>query len=100
MKCVDTAIIPSPTCADTGSGVITSTVAVGTVPLAATLTNVATGTTLQCFAIANNGVTPGDVCSTASNSVTVTGPPTAPTIGTPVSTSTGALTVPFTASTE
>ena len=100
VKCVNVAVFPSPTCADTGAGVLTTTVSTSASPLVGTVTGAATTSSWKCFAIANNGVAPGDVCSAASNLVTASGPPTAPTISTPVSTAVGALTVPFTASTK
>lgn len=99
LKCVNLFLVPSPTCASTGSGVLTTTVAYNASPLQGTVTGFPSNVNVTCFAIANNGVG-GDICSAASNVVATQGVPSAPAVGTPVSSGTELLTVPFTAPTN
>lgn len=49
-------------------------------PLQGTVSGIPTGHQSVCFVIANNLHPPGDICSAASNVVTVNGPPSAPVI--------------------
>jgi hypothetical protein len=97
VKCVSTSVA-SPSCASTGSGVYTTSVPLTASPLQAAL-NVAAGDTYVCYGIADNGVG-GPQCSSASSVAAVTGPPSPPTIGSIASTSTGSLTVPWSAPTS
>lgn len=97
VKCLTSAASPQ-SCAATGTGVISTTVSTTASPLQATFTGLTTATVYSCYAISNNGVPPGDQCSAASNTVAVRGPPTAPTMGSPSSSGSGLLSVPFTIS--
>ena len=72
VKCVATTV-SSPSCASNGTGVVTTTVPASASPLQGTLSSLVGGTVYRCYAIANNGAV-GDVCSAASNDVTVTSP--------------------------
>ena len=96
VRCVDTSTTATPTCASPGPSVV---VPASAAALEATLTGLVGDTSYVCFVVANNGVAPGDVCSSASNAVTVMAvPPSAPTIISESSSGVGALKVSFTAS--
>jgi len=97
VRCVDTSTTATPTCASPGPSVVVPASAAA--PLTGTLTGLVGGTSYVCFVVANNGVAPGDVCSSASNAVTIPlVPPSAPAISSVSSTGVGALEVSFTAS--
>ena len=97
VRCVDTSTNATPTCASPGPSV--GVPASGAAPLTGTLTGLVGGTSYVCFVVANNGVAPGDVCSSASNAVTIPlVPPSAPAISDVSSPGVGVLDVSFTAS--
>ena len=80
VKCVNLYVVPSPTCASTGAGVLVSApIAASTSPLQGVVSGFPSNVNVTCYAIANNGVG-GDICSAASNVVTTLGPPSAPTV--------------------
>ena len=97
VRCVDTSTTATPTCASPGPSVVVPASAAA--PLTGTLTGLVGGTSFVCFVVANNGVAPGDVCSSASNAVTIPlVPPSEPAISSVSSPGVGALDVSFTAS--
>ena len=99
VRCIDNAVIPSPTCADAGTGVYDVLVPVNASPLQGAINGLPTGGQFTCWAIANNGHPPGDICSAASNIVTVNGPPNAPVITDIQGPNVGLLDLSFTPST-
>lgn len=99
VKCITGAATPQ-SCAASGAGVVSAIVSATANPLQATFSGLVTGTSYTCYAIAFNGVAPGDVCSGGSNGVTVVGAPSAPAVGQPSSSGVGLLSVPFTPSTD
>jgi CheY-like chemotaxis protein len=75
VKCV-ASTAASPSCQSTGAGVVTTTVTTSKLPLQGTLSRLVGGTVYKCYAIANNGFAQDDVCSSASDQVTVVAAPT------------------------
>ena len=92
-----TSSIASPSCTSIGAGVYTLSLPTTASPLVASFSGLP-GDSYVCFAGASNVA--GTSCSTPSASTVVSGPPSAPVVGTATAPSVNTLYIPFTASTS